>query len=278
MYIFSSKWLRRGEAWFSRQEPTLPVDVVDYRQLPQPVPKAVSRPFYTYHIALDGAPDAIFARFNPTTRNEIRQARGKYGVTCRVSTSPTAADASVFIEAYNAFALAKQRPALNTDSFQRYLADQSLWLSFAHSPTGELLVAHGNYIGGGRMRALYAVSPLRGDPDPEIRRIIGRAGRFLNWTDMLAARDFGLRVFDFGGWYAGTADSERLSINAYKSCFGGEVVCEYNSQRAFTLKGYAALAAGKLRDYVARQRARGAARASVSAPPANVEPQPSTGN
>ena len=158
------------------------------------------------------------------------------------------------------------------------LTDQSLWLSFAHSPRGELLVAHGNYIGGGRMRALYAVSPLRGDPDPEIRRIIGRAGRFLNWTDMLAARDFGLRVFDFGGWYAGTADSERLSINAYKSCFGGEVVCEYNSQRAFTLKGYAALAACALRDFVARQRDWSTARATVSPPSANVESQPSTGN
>jgi hypothetical protein len=254
MHIYPSRWLVRGESWFQWQEPAEHVDLVDFRQLPCPLPQAVCRPFYTYHVTLDAAPDAILSRFNQTTRREVRQARDKGEIICRVSVAPTEQEVETFIGAYAAFAAAKKRPPMNVARLRRFLADQSFWLSFAYSASGDLLVAHGNYIGHGRMRSSYAASPLRGQTDSKTRQLIGRAGRYLTWTDMMAARDAGLRIYDFGGWYPGTEDKERLAINAYKSGFGGVTVCEYHCQRAFSLKGHMAMGSCRALDWLRHVR------------------------
>jgi hypothetical protein len=256
MHVFTSRWMKRGESWFQWQEPESPVDIVDYFQLAQPLRWAVCRPFYTYTISLARTPEAILARFNQTTRRDVRQAGEKHGITCRTAIVPNAEDVELFIATHADFAAAKKQPALNTVRLRRLLADHAIWFSFAYSPAGDLLVAHGTYIGGGRMRSLYALAPLRWQPDTpnEIRQSIGRAGRYLTWSDMLAARDAGLRTYDFGGWYAGTVDKERLAINAYKQGYGGDVICEYNCQRAFTLRGYMALGPCAALDWLRRLR------------------------
>jgi hypothetical protein len=270
MYIYQSRWLKRGELWFRHQPPTEQVDVVDYYQLPKPLPRTVCRRFYTYVISLENDPEQIFKRFNQTTRRDVRLSREKDHLTCQVSALPSAQEVEIFVNAYALFAAAKGRPPLDAGRLQRFLADRSIWLSFAYSSQGELLTVHGMHIGEGRMRSLYAVSPTRwdGQADSNRRQLIGRAGRYLTWSDMMAARDAGLRQYDFGGWYHGTKDLERLSINAYKRNFGGEIVCEYNCQRAFTLKGMLALGPSAVLDYVRRFRAeRHQPFATVSEPP-----------
>ena len=47
----------------------------------------------------------------------------------------------------------------------------------------------------------------------------------------------GISTYDFGGWYDGTTDQERLSINKFKEQFGGQVVKNYICEQALTLKG-----------------------------------------
>jgi hypothetical protein len=252
MHFYTSRWLLRGECWFECEEPSERVDVVDYYQMPHPLPRAVCRPFHTYTVSLEEPPELILSRFNQTTRREVRQAREKGEITCQVSTQPTPPEIEQFLGAYAAFATAKGRPPLDTAHLKRLLADRTFWLSFARTATGELLVAHGNYIGKGRMRSTYAVSPLRWHENPKIRQLIGRAGRYLTWLDMMAARDAGLPVYDFGGWYQGAEDTERLSINAYKSGFGGQVVREYHCQRAYTFKGRLAMSSATTLDWLRR--------------------------
>lgn len=58
---------------------------------------------------------------------------------------------------------------------------------------------------------------------------------------------------DFGGWYAGREDTDKLRVNRFKESFGGEAVYEYNADRANTWKGAAALAARRLRQELAQR-------------------------
>jgi hypothetical protein len=73
-------------------------------------------------------------------------------------------------------------------------------------------------------------------------RAIGRANRFHHWMDILDFQDEGMFQFDFGGWYPGSKDEARLSINRFKESFGGEVRTTYNGERALSSKGRAYLA------------------------------------
>ena len=54
---------------------------------------------------------------------------------------------------------------------------------------------------------------------------------------MVRFKSAGISTYDFGGWYEGTTDHERLRINKFKEQFGGEIVKNYICEQALTLKG-----------------------------------------
>ncbi len=63
-----------------------------------------------------------------------------------------------------------------------------------------------------------------------------------------------MSIYDFGGWYEGREDEERLRINAFKESFGGTVAQGWNAERLITLKARIAfLLARKLRRIVKRE-------------------------
>lgn len=78
-----------------------------------------------------------------------------------------------------------------------------------------------------------------------MRNLIGRANRFHHWQDMLRFKQAGIRVYDFGGWYQGTTDTEKLGINRFKAEFGGTVVTNYNCKLLLTAKSRWLVNAGK---------------------------------
>ncbi len=53
----------------------------------------------------------------------------------------------------------------------------------------------------------------------------------------------GFRVYDFGGWYAGSTDVEKLMINRFKEEFGGQKVLEFTvtENRSLLAKSVAAI-------------------------------------
>ena len=65
---------------------------------------------------------------------------------------------------------------------------------------------------------------------------IGRANRFQHWQDIQRFKAEGVSIYDFGGWYEGDRDQERLRINKFKEEFGGEIVKNYICERALTAK------------------------------------------
>jgi hypothetical protein len=102
---------------------------------------------------------------------------------------------------------------------------------------------------------MWAGAIYRSTTDPTRRTIIGRANRLMYWRDMLRFKASGIGTFDFGGYYLGSEDAEKLRINAFKDEFGGRVIQEFNCERALTLKGRAALwAIHKRGEWVVRRR------------------------
>jgi len=72
--------------------------------------------------------------------------------------------------------------------------------------------------------------------------LIGRANCFHTWHDILRFQRQGIETYDFGGWYGGTENAEKLRINRFKESFGGKVVPEFNYEVGVTIAGRLALA------------------------------------
>jgi len=64
---------------------------------------------------------------------------------------------------------------------------------------------------------------------------------------MLVFKAAGVRRYDFGGWYAGSADIERLHINRFKEGFGGHVIGYFTCELGVTLLGKSVLKLDQLR-------------------------------
>ncbi len=74
----------------------------------------------------------------------------------------------------------------------------------------------------------HSASLYRGR-DKDFRNLVGRANRLHHFKDMLFFKGNACNLYDFGGWYAGTEDQERLMINRFKEEFGGQKVLQYNA-------------------------------------------------
>ena len=116
--------------------------------------------------------------------------------------------------------------------------------SMAHE--GEVVVWHSYLLIGSRVRLLHSASLFRGQA-PARRGLIGRANWLLHWLEMQHFRGTGATLFDFGGWYEGQDDEEKLRVNEFKEGFGGTVRQEFDGVRALTLLGRAYLGARRLR-------------------------------
>jgi lipid II:glycine glycyltransferase (peptidoglycan interpeptide bridge formation enzyme) len=98
----------------------------------------------------------------------------------------------------------------------------------------------------------FSASLFREVADSGARNAIGRANRFLFWTEMLRCKEQGLKCFDFGGWYPGNTEQELLQINQFKSGFGGHVLREYECEKTLSIRGWVVLTVAALLQRVRR--------------------------
>jgi len=118
-------------------------------------------------------------------------------------------------------------------------------MSVARDAQGNILVYHANYRDHQRATQLYLPSLYRSFSENGARSLIGRANRYLTWSDILRYKDQGLKYFDFGGWYPGS-DPEMLKINEFKRGFGGQILREYQCEQIVTLKAWLVLNGARL--------------------------------
>ena len=247
MYICKSRFLARGEVWYD-DEPgdTRSVDWIHYRQRSSLIPGARWNYFDTYFVDLTQSAEQLLKRLNADTAYKIRRARDRDKIVCEVCDSRDPSVLDRFEAMYNQFAAMKGLSPLDRARINAMAAAGALDLSVAKDPQGNALVYHANHRDQHRATELHLPSLYRKTSESATRNLIGRANRYLTWSDMLRYKEQGLKSFDFGGWYVGTTDQALLRINEFKRGFGGQVVREYEGEQILSLKGWVVLNVAKL--------------------------------
>jgi len=185
-----------------------------------------------------------------STRNEVRRA-AKDEHSFEFSAQPDDVLVNAFFDFYAEFARMKGLAPLNRARLLGMRESQALVLTRISAPDGTTLVWHCYVHVNGNARQVHSASLFRASADKTQQRTISRANRLLHWLDMLRFRELGFTTFDFGGWYNGQEDVEKLKINQFKEGFGGRVQAQYSIDYGRTLKGTLAVqfrrAAGALR-------------------------------
>ncbi len=271
MITYRSRFLARGELWFDNEpdDAVKSLDWLVYHQRSAPVPGTKSRPFYTSLVDLSQSREQLQARLNRDTAYKIRRARERDRITCEGCDPRARVVMDHFEQVYNTFAALKGLNPLDRVRLESLAAAGLLDLSAAKDPHGNVLVYHANYRDRSRASELALPSLYRAASDAATRNLIGRANRYLTWSDIVRYQDTGLRYFDFGGWYYGD-DPARLAINDFKRGFGGDIVCEYECEQTLTWRGRFVLALAAVLNRARSAGARSRSHATADEKPTNA--------
>jgi hypothetical protein len=236
MIVYQKKFLRIAEYW-NGEEPNMPgVDLVRRFQQSQPIDGMLCREFYTILLDLKLDDEELLARMKRDTRYEVKRAASKDQLVYDCLDGRDRQVFQQFCDYYDDFATQKAQPKLNRTWLSLLAESGALTLSRVSDSTREVLVWHGYHRSNTRATLLYSASLFRKSESSELRNKVGRANRFQHWRDMQRFKAEGISVYDFGGWYEGGSDLERLRINTFKEEFGGEIVKNYICERAVTAK------------------------------------------
>lgn len=239
MIVYSKQRLTIAELHFDEQTPPPPVDIIRYQSRLEKVDATICYPFTTILIDLKQDAETLLGQMSKTTRNEVRRG-AKDELSFEISTQPDNTWISDFFEFYGEFAQIKGLSGLNRERLLGMRECQSLWLTRITAADGTVLVWHCYVQASSWVRLVHSASLFRA-ADKAQQNLISRANRYLHWMDMLRCRELGITTYDFGGWYSGQEDTEKLNINRFKEGFGGAVTSQFNADRGITLKGMLAI-------------------------------------
>ncbi len=236
--IFRRGLFRIGEAWFCEPGSQDKIDVLKIRQCSSPLNFPGCAEFSTLLINLEKDADDILSSMSKGTRYKIHRAAKRDNLKYSHMKPVTINDIKKFCRFYNDVIGSKSASRADPNRLQRYARHGCLDLSNVQSETGHILAWHAHIIINSRARLLLSASK-REIPGVQITNAgIGRANRYAHWQDMLRYKKNGIRVYDFGGWYSGHEDKKKLTINEFKAGFGGDVVKNYNCEKALTIFGH----------------------------------------
>jgi lipid II:glycine glycyltransferase (peptidoglycan interpeptide bridge formation enzyme) len=247
--------VRIADLYFGEFMPSeLHSDIVRCHQLSTPILGASCTPFCTIVIDLTRPESELFAKLKSHTRYKIRRAAERDGIVYEFSNDGNPEAVRRFADHFDLCASLKRLAAVSRQRLRILASQRVLDLSFVRDAAGEILAASSYLLTPTRVRGLYAGASYRATADHTRRALIGRANRLLYWQDMLRFKRAGVRLFDFGGYYAGTDDAEKLRINEFKLEFGGKILHEFNCAMGVTLKGKVILWAIQQREQWLSQR------------------------
>jgi len=246
MIVFRRRGIQFAEIWYDEPIPTEGADVVIFVQRSAPVPGSFYREKHTLLWDISKDEETLFSSVRRTNRRSIQRAHDLDGISCRV-VPPNETNLSELCTFYKRFASDKGLDPASLSYLTAIARSGRLELSQAFdSQTGEVLVWHSYLMTPTRARGLYSASLFRESEDVQRRHLIGRANRYLHWTDVLRFKEAHIDAYDWGGWYAGTEDEAKLRINQFKVEFGGEIVKEWSGEIGLTWKGKLALGIRRL--------------------------------
>lgn len=148
---------------------------------------------YTLFLSLQDHPKHLFANMSHTTRNEIRRAQTD-GFRYEFTSIPTTSEAERFFDFYDSFARSENlKPVVARRRVLGFLSQGVLDLSRVCFPDGRDLVWHAYLRSGQYASLLYSASLFRRETS-SMAACIGRANRFLHWSDILRFRDEGFAI------------------------------------------------------------------------------------
>ena len=121
---------------------------------------------------------------------------------------------------------------LSRDTFEKYIINDMVILSRIIKD-GIDIVYHVYLYDETTTRFLYSCSNFRSG-DNELKKIIGRANKYLHWQDIKYFKKNGLTNYDFGGIMSFENPS---GIDEFKMSFPGEKIVYYNYEYSNTFKG-----------------------------------------
>jgi len=221
--------------------PPLEVDIIRYNQSSMPVADTTCTSFTTIAVDLSRSPDELRSKMKSHTRYKIRRAAEKDELFYEFSSDGNSDAVIRFADHFDRCAALKHLASASRQRLWILARNHALDVSFVCDKFGDILAASSYIVTPTRVRGLYAGASYRATTDQSRRTLIGRANRYLYWRDMLRFKEAGVRLFDFGGYYTGSGDEEKLRVNGFKAEFVGEILHEFNCQKAITLKGKIAL-------------------------------------
>ncbi|MDZ8079915.1 MAG: hypothetical protein RMX35_12550 [Nostoc sp. DcaGUA01] len=238
MLIVTKKFIFSvGEVWFDENPQELRnVDVVHYRQSIHPIKGGQSDEFYTRVIDLTKSHDELWGSISSNDKYKIRRAEQKDEVIYEYWEQTDSDILNEFCKFYDLFASQKGLTKINKIQLKNRVDAGVIDISRVKLKDGESLVWHVYYRTKNRARLLHSAS-LKKNNDTSYQSILGRANRYHHWQDIVRFKNLGISTYDFGGWYRGSTDQEKLGINQFKEKFGGEVVKNFNCVYGITLKG-----------------------------------------
>jgi hypothetical protein len=241
MITWTKGFIRIGEVFFDEIPQIADVDVIRYNQRSVSPATVRFRDFFSIVVDLTRPGDVLFSGLKKDTRYEIRRARERDSFTYVGWGCPDTKTTEDFCTFYDRFAASKGLPPSNRSRLASASRGGSLTLSTVLDPHGNNLVWHAYYRLPDRVRLLYSASLYRSADTQAERQRIGRGNRFHHWEDITSFKSVGITDYDFGGWYEGRSDPERLRINAFKEEFGGSIVKQYTWEDGITQRGKFAL-------------------------------------
>ena len=209
----STLFYRRREIWFYDGGP-YPHDsnTIFYQAFALPNGKSDgAEEFVTTCLDLTRSPDDLLSHVNRTTRYHIRKG-GKLGVETQVFDHPTAEQIMRFVEGHRADSRKRGLGGIEPERVKRLVGAGAFTITHALLD-GRVLATHGYVHDETRARLLVSY----GADDLADEALRGYANKLLHWEDILAFRDSGRSVYDFGG-----IDLEGTpGIARFKLSFGG---------------------------------------------------------
>lgn len=254
MFVYKSRFLKRGEVWFDEEPDGAQVDWIYHRQRSSPLPGHRFKLFYTVLVDLRRSPREIFEAMEERTARKIVDAQEKDRLRCEHCDSNDPRVIAGTEEMWNEFAAAQNTQPLDRPWLDQFREAGVLDIVAARDSEGQVLVYHLVYLAPGRARQLIAISPHKAVPSIGWRNAVSRANCLIHWHNFQAFRQRGISIFDFGGWYPGSTDIQLLGMNTFKGSFGGTVVREFEAQQPVTIKGRTALLLAQLLHRIRQSR------------------------
>lgn len=246
-FRYKKNGIRFIEVWYPDKIKKESSDVVIYNQSSILFPGIKFKSKKTIILDLSISAELLFLNIKPDTRNAIRRSTNKDKVSCSMFDVLNESVRTEFYDFYDNFSLAKglskvDRFRLNSAANQGVLA-----VSCAKDASGRPFIYHAYLCFKGRARLLLSASDLHRVTDSAERNCVGRANRYLHWQDICLFKSKGFDTYDFGGWYTGVDDKDKLRINKFKEEFGGFIVAEYDAILGLTIIGKLAILAWNMK-------------------------------